>query len=34
MNKTIADVTNCTGCGACNNVCPHKAISMQINYEI
>ena len=33
MNKTIADITNCTGCGACQNICSHKAISMQVNDE-
>lgn len=33
MNKTIANVTNCTGCGACQNICPHKAISMIPNHE-
>jgi len=29
--KTIKDISkyHCTGCGACTNLCPTKAISMQ-----
>lgn len=33
MKKTIDNITNCTGCCACKNVCPHKAILMEINEE-
>lgn len=32
---TVADLKseNCTGCGACFNLCPTKAITMSYNYE-
>lgn len=33
MIKTISDIQNCTGCGACVNVCPHQAILMTENAE-
>jgi coenzyme F420-reducing hydrogenase beta subunit len=34
MNRlVITDKTNCTGCGACQNICPRDAISMQWDEE-
>ncbi len=33
MKKTINNIKNCTGCGACLNICPVKAISMKRNKE-
>ena len=33
MMLTIDNIKNCTGCGACQNICPHKAISMRPNNE-
>lgn len=33
MKKTIEQIQNCTGCGACENICPHRAISMRENSE-
>lgn len=33
MTKTISEITNCTGCGACQNICPHQAIRMVENAE-
>ncbi len=33
MNKTVSEVSNCTGCGACFNLCPKRAISMQKDDE-
>jgi len=29
----LSDLNNCTGCGACNNVCPTDAINMKANDE-
>lgn len=29
----IQNITNCTGCGACMNICLQKAISMKVNSE-
>lgn len=31
--KTIENNYFCTGCGACKNICPHNAITMQENSE-
>ncbi|MBE6445201.1 MAG: 4Fe-4S dicluster domain-containing protein [Alphaproteobacteria bacterium] len=33
VKRTISDIANCTGCGACNNICPKNAISMAYNEE-
>lgn len=33
MNIKILEQEKCTGCGACYNICPHKAISMKLNEE-
>lgn len=33
MTDTVANVKNCTGCGACFNVCSSKAIKMQADAE-
>lgn len=33
MKKTIDQVQNCTGCGACENICPHRAIALRANAE-
>ncbi|MCM1324025.1 MAG: polysaccharide pyruvyl transferase family protein [Acetobacter sp.] len=33
MNIKELEQGKCTGCGACYNICPHKAISMQMNRE-
>ena len=31
--KNISIVSNCTGCSACNEICPKKAIQMRPNEE-
>lgn len=33
MNNPICKVENCTGCGACINICPLKCINMVRNHE-
>ena len=33
MENNIKDLVNCTGCGACMNICPKKAITMEVNSE-
>ena len=33
MTETVAKTKNCTGCGACLNICPTKAIEMQADAE-
>lgn len=33
MSSRLCDRQDCTGCGACYNICPHGAIEMQENFE-
>ncbi|MGN0417202.1 Coenzyme F420 hydrogenase/dehydrogenase, beta subunit C-terminal domain [Anaerostipes faecalis] len=33
MDFILKDMTNCTGCSACYNICPSRAITMQENRE-